>query len=322
MSLTATHALHRVVRQGDAQFRTRTYSPLLSSSIYYRSRRILCQLWRRYVNIRCCRIRGHSTVRRPACRTQCELLRAHAHHPSAADLLASPDVQDAASQFYNSVCGTTTFEYYQTTFPPSPAFPGGQPTPISQVWGLPSHARTIQIALMRHARDEATSIAHIAPYGEPNPMQVYFVNRLSCCNGRILQFNGQLQLLAANGSFYAKVPATYNGTVNTFSFATPVPNPTPNPNLPVQLDPIQRSTAVRYVRVNAAPGQCLHFRDILVSCCDFLRATPVIAYARYMTKQEQSSVVRFAFCDAIRAMSATSNPTSRRSLMLRTRMLP
>ena len=101
--------------------------------------------------------------------------------------------------------------------------------------------------------------------------QVYYVNRMG--NGglyeaRTTTFNGNLQLLAVNGSLYSNLFASsFAGTssVVTFRIQPPVANPTPNPNAAVQLSAAQRLSAVRYVRVNAAAGQCLHFREIMVS---------------------------------------------------------
>ena len=89
-------------------------------------------------------------------------------------------------------------------------------------------------------------------------------HRLGCCTNRIVQFNGVVTLLAGNGSLAGSKPITSNGTVSTVTFRSPAPAPTPNPSLAVQLDPLQRQLAVRYVRVNASAGQCLTFREIFV----------------------------------------------------------
>lgn len=79
----------------------------------------------------------------------------------------------------------------------------------------------------------------------------------------MLQYNAYLQLLHFNGTMSQR-PFTSNASVITFNYATPVAVPTPSPADPVQLDPAARIAGVRFVRVNAAAGACLHFREIMV----------------------------------------------------------
>ena len=111
----------------------------------------------------------------------------------------------------------------QVAFPPGPGYPGGFPTPLSAA---------------------------------------VFVNRLDCCNNRVIQFNSQLQAQNYNGSVTA-FPFTSNGTVSVFSFQAPAPAPTPSPTDPLQLNAANRLLNVRFVRVQATPGNYLHFRELV-----------------------------------------------------------
>ena len=93
------------------------------------------------------------------------------------------------------------------------------------------------------------------------PAQAYFVNRVSCCQNRVIQFNLNFQLLAVNGSLYSSQFAKSNGTVLTFPVNGPQPAASPDPTSAAQLDPTNRLTMTRYVRINASAANCLHFRE-------------------------------------------------------------
>ena len=98
------------------------------------------------------------------------------------------------------------------------------------------------------------------PYPIPAPISnVYFVNRNY--NGFYTRTTGSfVQLMLNNGSVLAQQPLTTK-TVTTLTFATPVPAATPNPLLSVQQDPYAQLVTTRFVRINAAAGKCLTFRE-------------------------------------------------------------
>ena len=90
---------------------------------------------------------------------------------------------------------------------------------------------------------------------------VVFVNRLDDSFGeRIVAGSGVVQLVAADGTadiWQSFAAAGGNGTVSRFVFA-PVDPPAPP-------EPVDEGAAgVRYVRITAAPGQCLHFHELYV----------------------------------------------------------
>jgi len=143
-----------------------------------------------------------------------------------ADMNADPIVNGiggSAACLVNSA-GSLTLDYYQVLFPPGPGYPGGMPTPLSSA---------------------------------------VFVNRLDCCNNRVLQFHSTVQALNYNGTTTV-MPFTSNGTVSTFAFQAPQPAPTPSPSDPLQVSPTNRLLNVRYVRLQAAPANYLHFREVYV----------------------------------------------------------
>ena len=82
---------------------------------------------------------------------------------------------------------------------------------------------------------------------------------MQACTGS----NAKVELLAYNGTTVNSA-ITSSGTVSTFNYLPLVPASTPLPTSPVQTDPVQRLNAVRYVRVSAAPGNCLTLREVWV----------------------------------------------------------
>ena len=73
---------------------------------------------------------------------------------------------------------------------------------------------------------------------------------------RIVTNNGTLQQLLYNGSIVT-TPMTAAATVSSFIFGTLAAGPLPDPTLAVQQDSAARLLSVRFVRINAAPGNCL-----------------------------------------------------------------
>ena len=144
----------------------------------------------------------------------------------AGDLKADPIVNgnSGSSPGLVNSGGTTTFDYYQVAFAPGPGYPGGYPNPISSA---------------------------------------VFVNRVDCCANRVIQFNSKMQLLNYNGTV-TSIPFTSNATISTFNFRAAAPAPTPDPTSAVQTSATNRLLNVRYVRINAAPANYLHFRELYV----------------------------------------------------------
>jgi hypothetical protein len=98
-----------------------------------------------------------------------------------------------------------------------------------------------------------------ATWGYPTPITtVYYVNRPSFAT-RIITSNAQLELFSQNGTMVASQAMLSSATVSTFTFNPPVPASTPSATDPVQMSPLRQQLDVRYIRINAAPGQCLHF---------------------------------------------------------------
>ena len=117
---------------------------------------------------------------------------------------------------------TGTADNYDVTFPATDAFPGGYPIPISMV---------------------------------------YFVNVVG--SGRasqIVSSKGAVQLFAPNGSQVASGLLTA-ATVTSLSFGAASVVPTPNPTSPVQLSAAAQTSYPRFVKLLAAPGSCLFFRE-------------------------------------------------------------
>ena len=148
------------------------------------------------------------------------------------DMLADTYTLDTPNQrFFNANCQAGNSDYWQVTFayapPGSPFYPNPIPAAISNV---------------------------------------YFVNRdYNGFNTRIVPAAGaaMVQLIQTNGSIVAQQPLT-TATVTTLTFNTPSPAPTPNPLSIVQQDPYAKLVSTRFLRINAAPGNCLMFREVMV----------------------------------------------------------
>lgn len=99
------------------------------------------------------------------------------------------------------------------------------------------------------------------PGGKPVAISaVYFVN--DGLNPQAIKNSfGKLQLVAPNGTVVAQ-RSLLSTNVTSFIFISPSPAPTPRPADVTTLK--TQSQAVRYVRLTAAPGQCLSFREIFV----------------------------------------------------------
>jgi hypothetical protein len=99
-------------------------------------------------------------------------------------------------------------------------------------------------------------------YGATEVSTVYYVNRMGGTAGRITAGDGVISLLTPTNSLWNYASITSAGTVSEFSFSTSLA-----PVYPEVGDPLQAayaSTWVRYVRLAAAPGNCLGFKELFV----------------------------------------------------------
>ena len=128
--------------------------------------------------------------------------------------------------FVNDGC-TAASDYYQAIFPPSPPlYPNGLPAPIASV---------------------------------------VFVNRLDGGNNqRIVSSNGVVQLFNPFGAMTASRPITSNASITVLTFGISNAPVYPNPASPFQTSAANRLLLPRYVKLIAAPGQCLAFREVFV----------------------------------------------------------
>ena len=92
----------------------------------------------------------------------------------------------------------------------------------------------------------------------------YFVNRMDGNLNRIVTGNGAVSLYNLANVVTATLPITSSKTVSTLTFNTPTVQPTPDPASAIQSSAALKSTTPRYVRLTAATGQCLAFREIMV----------------------------------------------------------
>ena len=183
----------------------------------------------------------------------------HKHTP-AGDLNADPYLNAANNMFVNAGCSSTA-DTYQALFPTTNVTTAIAAPPAT---AAASQAVTISV--------------------------IYYVNREDGNSGRIVSGNGVIQTWMANGTVVSTYAITSSASVSTFVVFTPSPVPTPNPTSLSQTDDLARRSGVRYVRVNAASGQCLNFREIMVrgargcTCTRFRRA-PVVDAERERSGQ-------------------------------------
>jgi hypothetical protein len=101
-------------------------------------------------------------------------------------------------------------------------------------------------------------------YGATEVASAYYVNRMGGTAGRITAGQGSIALISPTNMATGYVSITSAGTVSEFSFSTSLAPVYPSAGDPVQASTYYRSTWVRYVRVAAAPGQCLGFKELFV----------------------------------------------------------
>ena len=142
------------------------------------------------------------------------------------DMAADMYSNVAAQTFVNTGCNSSNSDFWQVTFASGPAYPGGFPAEISNI---------------------------------------YFVNRLGGYQFRItIPSAAQIQLYSTTGDMVGVANITSSSTVSMFSFNPPVAAPLPDLASAFQTSATARLLTTRFVHIDAAAGKCLTFREIFV----------------------------------------------------------
>lgn len=123
-----------------------------------------------------------------------------------------------------------------------------------------------------HSASAPTAFYEVVFPTGPTPVSfVHFFNRVTtgcgagtaACEWRITNGFGNVTLHSPSGRVVTS--AVMQATpVTTFTYDAPTGATTPDPTSAFQTNPTNRLLKPRFVRVNAAPGQCLHFRELMV----------------------------------------------------------